>query len=136
VVSSTPQPHFTPAKDPVPIVQEAGWAPGSVWTGGKSRKIPDRPARSQSLYQLSYPVHSTIYNRRCVNMSICYFLSEYRRWILPQRIRIRRWVKWVTHYVQSCCSIFLVQSNSITMSSKEITPFFRYNPTSFWLKKR
>ena len=26
-----------PGKDPVPILQEAGWAPGSVWTGGKSR---------------------------------------------------------------------------------------------------
>jgi len=38
-------------KDPVPILQEAGWAPGPVWKGGKSRphrdSIPDRPARSQ-----------------------------------------------------------------------------------------
>jgi len=46
VVSSTPRPHFTPRKDPVPIVQEAGWAPGPVWTGGKScphrNSIPDR----------------------------------------------------------------------------------------------
>ena len=24
--------RFTPRKDPVPIVQEAGWAPGPVWT--------------------------------------------------------------------------------------------------------
>jgi len=24
---------FTPGKDPVPIVQEAGWAPGPVWIG-------------------------------------------------------------------------------------------------------
>ena len=24
--------RFTPGKDPVPIVQETGWAPGSVWT--------------------------------------------------------------------------------------------------------
>ena len=43
-----------PEKDPVPIVQEAGWAPGPVWTGGKSRphrdSIPDRQARSQRLY--------------------------------------------------------------------------------------
>ena len=31
VVSRTPQPHFTPGKDPVPILQEAGWAPGPVW---------------------------------------------------------------------------------------------------------
>jgi len=50
VVSSTPRPHFTPEKDPVPILHEAGWAPGSVWTGGKSHphrdSIPDRPARS------------------------------------------------------------------------------------------
>ena len=50
MVSSTPRPHFTPGKDPVPILQEAGGAPGPVWTGGKSRthrdSIPDRPARS------------------------------------------------------------------------------------------
>jgi hypothetical protein len=50
-------------KDPVPIVQEAGWAPGPVWTGGKSRlhrdSIPNRPARSQSLYRLSYPAHTS-----------------------------------------------------------------------------
>jgi len=25
-----------PGKDPVPVVQEAGWAPGSVWTGRKN----------------------------------------------------------------------------------------------------
>jgi len=34
VVSSTPWPHFTLGKDLVPIWQEAGWAPGPVWTGG------------------------------------------------------------------------------------------------------
>ena len=56
-VSSTSRPYFTPGKDPIPIVQEAGWAPGPVWTGRKSRptgiRSPDRPARSQSLYRLS-----------------------------------------------------------------------------------
>jgi len=50
VVSSTPRPHFTPGIDPVPILQEAVWAPGPVWTGGKSRphrdSIPDRPEHS------------------------------------------------------------------------------------------
>ena len=34
----------------VPILQEGGWAPGPVWTDGKSRphrdSIPDRPAHS------------------------------------------------------------------------------------------
>ena len=37
VVSSTPQLHFTPGKDPVPILQEAGWSPEPVWTGRKHR---------------------------------------------------------------------------------------------------
>ena len=41
VVSSTPRPQFTPGKDPVPILQEAGWAPGPVWTGGISRPHRD-----------------------------------------------------------------------------------------------
>jgi len=51
VVSSTPRPQFTPGKHPVPILQEAGWAPGPLWTGGKFHphrdSIPDRPARRQ-----------------------------------------------------------------------------------------
>ena len=65
MVSSTPRPHFTPGKNPAPILQEAGWAPGPVWTGGKSRphrdSIPDRPARSRSLYRLSYLAHKYYY---------------------------------------------------------------------------
>ena len=27
---------FTSGKDPVPIVQEAGWAPGPVWIGAEN----------------------------------------------------------------------------------------------------
>jgi len=60
-ISSTPRPYFTPGKEPVPILQEAGWVPGPVWTGGKSRShrdlIPNRPARSHSLYRLRYLTH-------------------------------------------------------------------------------
>ena len=53
---STPHPgRFTPGKDPVPILQEAGWAPGPVWTGAENLastgiRSPDRPTRSESLY--------------------------------------------------------------------------------------
>jgi len=59
-VRVTPRPLFTPRKDLVPIVQEAGWALGPVWTGVENLspngiRSPDRPARSQSLYCLSYP---------------------------------------------------------------------------------
>ena len=58
---STPRPGgFTPGKDPLPIVQEAGWAPWPVWSGSENLaptgiRSPDRPARSESLYRLSYP---------------------------------------------------------------------------------
>ena len=29
-----------PGKDPVPIVQESGWAPGPVWTGAENLAPP------------------------------------------------------------------------------------------------
>jgi hypothetical protein len=38
-VSSAPRPHFTPVKDTLPIVQEAGWAPGPVWTDYNVRTV-------------------------------------------------------------------------------------------------
>jgi hypothetical protein len=49
---SAPRPgRFTPGKDPVPTVQEAGWATEPVWTGAKNLastgiRYPYRPARS------------------------------------------------------------------------------------------
>ena len=57
-----PRPLFAVGKDQVPIVQEAGWAPGPVWTGAENLtstgiRSPDRPACSQSLYQLRYLAH-------------------------------------------------------------------------------
>jgi hypothetical protein len=64
-VSIMPRPLFTPRKDTVPIVQEAGWAPGLVWTGVENLaptriRSPDRPACSQSLYWLCYAAHQVI----------------------------------------------------------------------------
>ena len=52
--------RFSPGKDTVPIVQEAGWAPGPVRKGAKylaptAIRFPDRPTRSESLYRLRYP---------------------------------------------------------------------------------
>ena len=49
-----------PGKDPVPIVQESGWAPGQVWNYAENLaptgiRSPDRPVRSESLYRLGYP---------------------------------------------------------------------------------
>jgi hypothetical protein len=44
-------------RDPVPVVQEAECAPGSVWTGVEDLTLAgirslDRPASSKSLYRL------------------------------------------------------------------------------------
>jgi len=62
LVSSMPRPHFTPGKDLVPIVQEAGWALGPVWTGGKSRphrdSIPDHLAHSRYTKWATRPAHT------------------------------------------------------------------------------
>ena len=57
---------LSPGKDQVPILQEAGWAPGSVWTGGKSRpylhSIPESPARSSVAIPTELPgPHAFIY---------------------------------------------------------------------------
>jgi hypothetical protein len=46
--------------DPVTILQEAGWVLGPVWMGVEDLiptgiRSTDRPARSDSLYRLSYP---------------------------------------------------------------------------------
>jgi hypothetical protein len=48
---------LTPGKDPVSIVQEAGWPPGPVWMGAENLSphrgsIPDRPGRSESNYMV------------------------------------------------------------------------------------
>jgi len=70
-----PQPLFTPGKDQVPIIQEAGWAPEPIWAGAENLaptgiRFPDRPGRSQSLYRLSYLAHFIIYTRhKCVMVS-------------------------------------------------------------------
>jgi hypothetical protein len=78
-VWSTPRPgRFTPGKDPVPIVQEAGWAPVPVWTGAENLtptgiRSPDRSARSESLYRLSYPGPS--YNTVAAEISYAFSSS-------------------------------------------------------------
>ena len=69
-VSVTPRLLYTPGKDPVPIVQEAGWAPGPVWRGAENlaptgTRSPHHSACSQSLHLLRYLLH--IYpNRFCL----------------------------------------------------------------------
>jgi len=72
----TPRPgRFALGKDPVPIVQEAGWTPQPVWTGAENVnptviRSPDHPTRGESLYRMSYrgpPPHVMyLYLKECV----------------------------------------------------------------------
>jgi len=84
-VSSTPRPLFTPGKDPVPIVHEARWAPGPVWTRTENLvrtgiRSPDRPARNQSLY----PAHPfRVHRLNCTR--ILYIYQKY--------IGINMWIR-------------------------------------------
>ena len=62
MVSATPRLLYPQERYPVPIVQEAGWAPGLLWTGEEnliSTRIQslDHPAHSKLLYRLCCPRH-------------------------------------------------------------------------------
>jgi hypothetical protein len=106
---SAPRPgRFTPRKDPVPIVQEAGWAPGPVWTCAKNLvptgiRSPDRPARNQSLYRLSYPLIISI-----VLNIITHNDMEYLRLKIPSLFHMPLW-----HAASLSTEIYLFDSVSL-----------------------
>ena len=83
VISSTPRLHFTPGKDPVPILQEAGWTPGPVWTDGKSRprrdSIPDRPARSSVAIPTELPGYTLCWLCEFTSRALLTIRKEHRR---------------------------------------------------------
>jgi len=62
-VNATPRPLYALEIDPVPIVQEVGWASVPVWRGAGNLafagvRISILPARSDSLYRLRYLGHT------------------------------------------------------------------------------
>ena len=59
-MNPTPRQLYLRKTAPVPIVQEAGWAPEPVWRGAENLaatgiRCPDRPARSNTDYAI--PAH-------------------------------------------------------------------------------
>ena len=71
VVSITPRQLYPRKRDPVPVVQEAGWASGPVWTGTEnfaSTRIrsPDCPAGLG--YRGIYTVLSLKYTQQLLEM--------------------------------------------------------------------
>jgi hypothetical protein len=73
----------------VPIAQEAWWAPELVWTGAENLapteiRSPDRPARSQSLYRLSYRAHIFVSGVQLSAVGLAVFLyclKPFTSWI-------------------------------------------------------
>jgi hypothetical protein len=63
-----PPAALPPGKKTGSIVQEAGWAPGPVWTCAEylapsGIRSPDPPARSESLYRVCYPGPCSFWQR-------------------------------------------------------------------------
>ena len=92
-VSVTPRPLFTPGKDPVPIVQEAGWAPGPVWTGAENLAPPTgfdprtvQVAASRWTDYATRPINASVAQRKL-------FFKSYRRWYIYSYRRALRGAK-------------------------------------------
>ena len=124
VVSSTPQPCYNTRKDLVSIVQEAGWAPGLVWTGRKSRPhrdlIPDHPARSQSLYRLSYLAHNLHYTYLHIPTT-------------------HEWIWFLCNYLHkdklcmnSCSTWFISQTKSSQLTIPKGQLIFKFSNIRYW----
>ena len=85
-VRVTPPPLFTPRKDPVLILQEAGWALCPVWTGAENLaptgiRSPDRPARSQLLYRLICVLYHSYFNYKIIpKISVATFKNTSLDW--------------------------------------------------------
>ena len=117
MASSTPRPYFTPWKDPVPNVQEAEWSPGPVWTGGKSRptgiRSPDRPARSQSLYRLSYRAQFCSSKAISVTYCECVFVAL----VIQRELRMRRIILMYLSFLFIPCFYILFQKRKYSQEN-------------------
>jgi hypothetical protein len=80
VVNATPWQVYPREIDPISILREAGLVPGQVWKGEKylastGIRSPNRPARSESLYRLTY-FWSTYEQRSVSTTTYCYITTK------------------------------------------------------------
>ena len=66
-----PRPHLTPGKDPVPIVQEAGWASGPAWTGAENPAPPRFDPRTVQPVGSRYTDYAT---RPCIFLDEAWYI--------------------------------------------------------------
>jgi hypothetical protein len=79
---------FTPGKDPLPIVLEAGWAPGPVWTGAENLaptgiRSPDRPIPT------SLPGPHTVHKPSCKISGLIFMKLDISREIFEKYSNIK-----------------------------------------------
>ena len=74
MINATPRPLYPRERDPVPIVQEAGWAAGPIWTGAENAPPPGFDPRSAKLVASRYtdyaiPANTFVY--------VCVYIYTY-----------------------------------------------------------
>jgi len=80
-----PRPHLTPVKDPVPIVQEAGWARGPVWTGAENLAPPGfdprtiQPVGSRYTDYVTRPTYLNLNHLNSIRFTMIRFTTKYSR---------------------------------------------------------
>jgi len=95
--SVTPWPLFTLGKDPVPIVQEAGWAPGPVWKGAENLA----PTAQTTRYKSTSPTSIRILNDPHTSLSLTvtekkYFYRENGHYAAKIVVRSRASIQTIT----------------------------------------
>ena len=110
-----------------------------VWTGGKSRphrdSIPERPARSQSLYRLSYPAHLITFKEAENEFKLQYVMKPWParmlmvQWIITGRICfVAKWCSGSLH--DQCCTRLSVSFSSVKIFNYSLDQNFG-NRTQF-----
>jgi hypothetical protein len=122
-----------PRKDPAPIVREAGWAPGPVWIGVENLALtgirsPDRPARSYSLYWLSYPTHETcrsitIFNILLINI-YCAFVG-----LDNKELKCLSLSQYPVPYIQSAANWMYAYFRKYLLPQREFKKEYPYHST-------
>jgi len=70
VVNATLRPLYPRKRDPVPIAQEAGWAPEPVWTGAENLALPRFDHRTVQPIAIRYSNYA---------MYVCMYVCMYVR---------------------------------------------------------
>jgi hypothetical protein len=122
-VWSTPRPgRFTPGNDLVPIAQEAGWAPGPVWTGAENLdstgiRSPDHPATSQHPIPFFNPNHTQAADNKESHTETQAFVFFFYRCglnIVTWSLTIIKLFFWTSRYITSYPGIWLLASSIIS----------------------